>query len=141
MFPLYTHFSPLNVWRQSLAELEELYSTVQQTIRSLEMLGQPVRHWDSVLIYSTTRCFDPNIIKAWELHLGPCVEYPKWDQLSQFIVSRLRSLQALERTSSSTHTFHPKSEVNAQRPSPGTRPSKSHLIQPIRPPIKNCIIC
>lgn len=76
-----------------------MYTTLQQNIRTLKTLNQPIEHWDSILIYLTIRCLDSASVRAWEMELGSTTDNPKLSQLYQFILCRMRSLQALDRAS------------------------------------------
>lgn len=67
---LHVLFSLKPIQKESAAELEFLFTAIQQTIRTLETLEQPVNHWDSILIYLTVRCLDPSSVRNWELELG-----------------------------------------------------------------------
>ncbi|XP_043474031.1 uncharacterized protein LOC122506102 [Leptopilina heterotoma] len=141
---LYSLFSLKCIQNESATELEELYTSIQQNIRLLETLGQPVQHWDSLLVYFTTRCLDSNTYRAWELELGSSTEYPKWSQLSNFLVSRIRSLQALTRASSFQSTNQIQSGPKLPTPLSHTRQSKSHSVQQINSTdsiMKTCPIC
>lgn len=140
---LHSLFSTKCLQHESAKDLEELYTTFSQIIRSLEVLGQPVNHWDSILVYFTIRCLDPNTVRAWELELGSSTECPKWSQLGDFIVNRMRSLQALDRASSSKLN-QPQSGSNSKNSSTGNRQPRSQSFQhntSINPVIKSCPVC
>lgn len=61
---LHSLFSLKRLQKESATALEELYTTVQQNIRLLELLDQPVQYWDSILVYLITHCLDPLSIRA-----------------------------------------------------------------------------
>lgn len=124
---LHELFSFKQVQKESAVDLESLYTTLQQNIRTLETLNQPVQHWDAIIVYLTTRRLDRNSIRAWELDLGSFTVYPTWVQLRNFLISRIRSLQALERTSVS------KSNSQTQ--------SRVHLHQKLPQTSKQCPVC
>ncbi|XP_012235058.1 uncharacterized protein [Linepithema humile] len=84
--------------KESASEMEQLYTQVLQIHRSLETLQRPVSMWDDFLVFIVSQRFDSESIKAWELHLGSSKNPPTWTQLCEFLVTRLRSLQALEKT-------------------------------------------
>lgn len=130
--------------KESAKELEDLCTTIQQSIRSLEMLEQPVQHWVSFLVYLTTRCLDPNTVRAWELELGSSTDYPKWSQLGNCLISRIRSLQAVTRASSSKSTQPRQLASKSQNTLHSNRQSKSNTVQQVNSlnsVIKACVVC
>ena len=71
-----------------------------QIYRTLETLQRPVSTWDDFLVFITTQRLNSESVKAWEHHLGSSKEPPKWSQFSEFLVTRLLSLQAFEKSRS-----------------------------------------
>lgn len=84
--------------KESAAELEQLYTTILQIYRSLETLNRPVSRWDDFLVFIATQRLDAESVKAWEHQLGSTRDPPTWTQFSDFLVTRLRSLQAYEKS-------------------------------------------
>ncbi|TGZ51666.1 Gag-pol polyprotein [Temnothorax longispinosus] len=84
--------------KESSVELELLYTTVLQIYRTLETLQQPVETWDAIFVYSTVRRLDSESVKAWENKLGSSKIPPSWKELIEFLVTRLFSLQAYEKS-------------------------------------------
>lgn len=66
--------------------------------RTLEALQRPVTHWDDFLVFIAVQRLDSESIKAWEHHIGPSKDPPSWKQFSEFLISRLLSLQAYEKS-------------------------------------------
>jgi len=93
--------SLLNIKRmtkESASELEHLYTSVTQIYRSLEALQRPIAYWDDFLVFIIVQRLDAESVKAWEQHLGSSKEPPTWQQLKEFLFSRLLSLQAYEKS-------------------------------------------
>lgn len=84
--------------KESASELEQLYSNIMQLYRTLETLQRPVATWDDVFVFVAVQRLDSETTKAWEHHVGSSKEPPTWQQLSEFLVTRMLSLQAFERS-------------------------------------------
>jgi len=84
--------------KESVMELEQLYTNIMQIYRSLETLQRPVAYWDDFLVFIASQRLDADSVKAWEQQLGSTREPPTWSQFSDFLLTRLRSLQAFEKT-------------------------------------------
>jgi len=69
-----------------------------QIYRTLETLKRSVNTWDDIFVFITVQRLDPESVKAWEHHLGPSKEPPTWSQFNEFLMSRLLSLQAFEKS-------------------------------------------
>jgi len=86
------------IGKESAVDLEKLYTQVMQIYRTLNNLQRPVTHWDDFLVYITVQKLDSESIKAWEQHLGASKNMPTWSQFQDFLVCRLLSLQAYEKS-------------------------------------------
>ncbi|KYN12141.1 hypothetical protein ALC57_15704 [Trachymyrmex cornetzi] len=93
--------------KESAQEMELLYTNIMQIYRSLENLQRPVGQWDDFLVFVAVQRLDSESVKAWEQHLGSTKEPPTWKQFTEFLLSRLRSLQAFEKTRHGKFTTHP----------------------------------
>lgn len=99
--------SLLNIKRmskESAMELEQLYTNIMQIYRSFETLQRPVAYWDDFLVFVATQRLDADSVKAWEQQLGPTRDPPTWTQFSNFLITRLRSLQAFENSRAGKQT-------------------------------------
>lgn len=121
-------FSIKRMTKESAVELEKLYTNVLDICRSLEALQCPITYWDDVLIFTIAQRLDSETVKEWEQHLGASTELPTWKQFNEFIVSRLRSLQAFEKSRSGKNVsqqqqgsikshFHGQNNSNTDKPS------------------------
>lgn len=99
--------------KESSAEMEVLYTSVTQTHRSLETLGRPVNRQDDFFVFLTVQKLDSESVKAWELHLGSSQDPPTWKQLLEFLLTRLLTLKAVEKSRRpGTHTPQQGAKVN-----------------------------
>ncbi|XP_067209400.1 uncharacterized protein [Linepithema humile] len=84
--------------KESASELEQLYTNILQVYSSLELLGRPVSACDDFLVFIATQKLDNESIKAWEQYLGNTTDPPTWTQFMGFLITRLRTLQAFEKS-------------------------------------------
>lgn len=114
--------------KESASEMEQLYTNITQTYRTLETLQRPVQAWDDFLVFIAVQRLDSESVKAWEHHLGLSKEPPTWNQFSEFLFTRLHSLQTFEKfrggkTASHFHQHPAKSHY--QRKTKDSNPSSS----------------
>ncbi|XP_025269128.1 uncharacterized protein LOC112639446 [Camponotus floridanus] len=119
--------------RESATDLEYLYTNLMQIFRTLETLQRPVDKWDDFLVFLAVQRLDSDSVKAWEQHLGSAKEPPTWKQFCEFLVTRLLSLQAFEKsrgikvtTKAQQNTF--KSHFQAKNSDIGDTSSSSCII-------------
>ncbi|XP_043288426.1 uncharacterized protein [Venturia canescens] len=84
--------------KESGSEMEYLYTNIMQIFRTLETLGRPVNYWDDFLVFIATQRLDAESVKAWEHHLGPSRDPPTWKNFSDFLMKRMLSLKAFEKS-------------------------------------------
>lgn len=97
--------------KESSVELEKLYTNVMQIYQTLEGLKRPVEFWDDFLIFFVLQRIDSESVKAWEQHLGSSKEIPTWNQFTAFLISRLLSLKAYEKSRSGKGELQPSQTV------------------------------
>ncbi|XP_025271328.1 uncharacterized protein LOC112639966 [Camponotus floridanus] len=122
--------------RESATDLEYLYTNLMQIFRTLETLQRPVDKWDDFLVFLAVQRLDSDSVKAWEQHLGSAKEQPTWKQFCEFLVTRLLSLQAFEKshgikvtTKAQQNTF--KSHFQAKNSDIGDTSSSSIYQRPL----------
>jgi len=96
---------------ESATEMEQLYVNVIQIYRTLETLNRPVAFWDDFLIFIVLKKMDSESIKIWEQHLGASRDPPKWQQFSEFMVTRFLTLQAYERSRTGKANVKPQTKT------------------------------
>ncbi|XP_072757728.1 uncharacterized protein [Anoplolepis gracilipes] len=84
--------------KESASDLEVLYTSIMQIYRTLETLQRPVDKWDDFLVFLAIQRLDSESVKVWEQHLGSTKEPPTWKHFCEFLVTRLLSLQAFEKS-------------------------------------------
>ncbi|XP_029172121.1 uncharacterized protein LOC114941332 [Nylanderia fulva] len=88
-------FTLPNVTAKSATELRALQSKLTAAIAALKNLSRPVEHWSDIFVYIITQRLDKSSREAWELKLGKTTVYPTFDEISAFLDSRIRALDAL----------------------------------------------
>ena len=101
-------FKQQPIANESPSALRRLLDNTNECVRSLKVLGEPVEHWDTILVYQTTEKLDSESRRQWELSLENN-ETPTFQQLLNFVEQRVRALIA----SNSTDRFNTKSETNS----------------------------
>lgn len=81
--------------KESATGLRNLTDNVYKHLRALETLKQPVQHWDTLLIFVITSKLDKQTIREWEKR-KISEEFPKLDDLSDFIRTRADWLETIE---------------------------------------------
>lgn len=84
--------------KESSVEMEQLYTSMTQIYRTLETLNRSVQTWDDFLVFIAVQRLDPESVKAWEHHLGSSKKLPTRSQFNDFLMTRLLSLQAFEKS-------------------------------------------
>lgn len=84
--------------KESASEMEQLYTNIMQIHRTLEALKRHIHHWDDFFVFIAVQRLDSESVKVWEHHLGSSKEPPTWKQFSEFLITRLLSLQAFEKS-------------------------------------------
>ena len=86
------------IWSQPVMKgesgigLRKILETTNEHLRALQELGEPVEHWDSLLIFWLVEKLDPESKKQWQLS-NPGTDVPKWEVLVRFLDTRSRALE------------------------------------------------
>lgn len=80
-------FSLPNLTKESSADLRILIDNIAKHLRSLEVLGQPITHWDTLIIYIISGKLDKYTLREWKEKQKPDV-LPTLDELATFLRSR-----------------------------------------------------
>lgn len=59
-------FSIQNITQESPTQLNNLIDTILKNLRSLNILGEPTEHWDTLIIYIVVSKLDPASEREWE---------------------------------------------------------------------------
>ncbi|XP_071577042.1 uncharacterized protein [Temnothorax nylanderi] len=94
---VHDHIHALHTLPQATSDaavaLTALRNKANIAIQSLKNLGRSVEAWDDILVYLLVQRLDKFTRKAWELQLGDTSEYPTYDRLDKFLLSRIRALE------------------------------------------------
>src|SRR5277367_6614110 len=81
----------------SEAGLRKLVDTFQQNVEALEVLEEPVEHWDSMLVFLLAEKLDHESRRAWELSLTDTDHrMPKYETMTKFLESRIRAFSSVK---------------------------------------------
>lgn len=78
--------------------MELLYTNLTQIYRTLETLERLVSACDNFFVHAAVQRLDSESVRAWEHYLGSSKEPPTWTQFTEFLFTRLHSLQAFEKS-------------------------------------------
>lgn len=87
-------FSLTPIKQESHIALRRLLDDVSKHIRALEVLGQPVKHWGTLIIYILTTKFDPITRREWET-FDSNQEMATFETIKTFLQRRCEILEAL----------------------------------------------
>ncbi|XP_029055098.2 uncharacterized protein LOC114882376 [Osmia bicornis bicornis] len=100
---------------ESATELKRVYDNINDSVHALKNLGRAVD--DDFVVAIIERKLDVKTLQEWNLLLGGATELPTFKELSQFLVNRLRALEATQQISEgnkkSSRTTNTKSLVSA----------------------------
>lgn len=115
---------------ESAAALKQLLANVKEALGALEALGCPVHHWDLLLNYMMARKIDAESLRRWEETLGVQQNPPSFADLEAFLVSRIYTLEALERSlpkNQQSNSTSSRSSINARTHTAATSEQKCVL--------------
>lgn len=96
---VYNHVSALfkleRINSESSIKIRRLIDNVSKHLKSLNILGQPTTHWDTLLIYMITTKLDEVTIREWEHHKSEN-DTPSLENLKQFLKGKADLLETLE---------------------------------------------
>lgn len=101
---------------ESAAELKRFLGDVKET---LEALDCSVHHWDCLIVFMIVRKLDSESLKDWEKTLSAMTTPPSFADLEVFLIGRVHTLEALERSMMSrkqptTSSTQVRSQTNAR---------------------------
>ena len=78
---------------ESALGLRKFLELTDEHLRALVELGQPVEHWNAILVFVLTDKMDPESRKQWQLD-NPGTDVLSWEVLSEFLDTRSRALES-----------------------------------------------
>lgn len=93
-------FNLNTISKESSVALKGMIDQLNKNLRTLESLGEPVQHWDTLLIYIVTRKLSQQTYREWEEHKGRIDKDSTitFDAFLQFIRTRADLVETLELT-------------------------------------------
>ncbi|XP_071055027.1 uncharacterized protein [Onthophagus taurus] len=124
-------FSARAVKSDSSSELKRLVGEIKEAFRALKVLKCPIQHWDYILVYLIVRKLDTDAVKEWERSIGNHRDPSTFDELEDFLMNRIHTLEAVESLQSSrkVHSISTDSKVSSV---------KAHNASS---PVNGCVMC
>lgn len=97
------------ITKENYSKMRAMLDNVSKHLRALEVLGQPVAEWDTLLIYLVTSKLDPSTRRDWE-EKNENGNSTTFDALLQFLKQKCRLLETLNLTTSENQS------INQQKP-------------------------
>lgn len=98
--------------------IQSLLDNVQKRIRALEVLEEPVKHWDTLLLFIIRQKLNNYRIEKWEEAMAS-VEKPSIKNMTEFLERRA----IIESTyNSNKHNFQKKTPFNKEKNNCGNLP-------------------
>lgn len=72
-------------------QLERLFLETREILASLESLNEPVKDWSSLLVVLTLLRLDSGLRQDWEHSIGRRATFPKFEELEEFLQTRIHS--------------------------------------------------
>lgn len=104
---LHNHVSALfnvePITKESSIQIKRVIDQVNKSLRSLECLGEPVEHWDTLLIYIISKKLDSKTFREWEEHKGNVHKNERitFEAFLTFMRNRADLIESLEMSFSS----------------------------------------
>ncbi|XP_063366895.1 uncharacterized protein LOC134655371 [Cydia amplana] len=92
------------ITKESSVHLKRLIDHVNKNLRCLESLGEPVKHWDTLLIHMISNKLDATTFREWEEHKGSFDKNVpiSFDIFINFMRNRADLIETLELSSASS---------------------------------------
>ncbi|XP_071056103.1 uncharacterized protein [Onthophagus taurus] len=118
-------------WSDSSSELKRLVGEIKEAFGALKVLKCPIQHWDYILVYLIVRKLDTDAVKEWERSIGNHRDPSTFDELEDFLMNRIHTLEAVENLQSSrkVHSISTGSKVSSV---------KAHNASS---PVNGCVMC
>ncbi|XP_071056931.1 uncharacterized protein [Onthophagus taurus] len=87
------------------SELKRLAGEIKEAFGALKVLKCPIQHWDYILVYVIVRKLDTDAVKEWERSIGNHRDPSTFDELEDFLMNRIHTLEAVENLQSSRKVY------------------------------------
>ena len=131
---IYSHARVMS--EESLLQLRKLVNQVVSSVDSLQALKAPIEHWNYFLVPLVVNCLDIATRKKWETSLGATADPSTFIELIDFLNKKIRTLEALDRTSKSNqtrpkyHQIHSSSNKSANNLHQSSSPKTHKITKP-----------
>lgn len=107
----------------SVEDLKLLRDTTNEVLQALNNLHRPVSEWSDLIVFIVTSKLDSPTLKEWEMQLGSSLEYPNYNKLDEFLITRIRALEAIQtvRNSSEKSKFSKTNSVKGHTASTNSK--------------------
>lgn len=119
---------------ETAESIKALLDCTGQSLRMLENLKRPIKHWDDVIVYHIAAKLPNETRKAWESSISISTDPITWQQLETFLLGRFRTLEATASCLASSNTSLQKSNIK-----PGSRNTHATRIGQREP--LSCQLC
>lgn len=96
-------FNSDSLQKESSKSLRHLIDSTNKNLRALSTLGQPIEHWDTLIIYMVSTKLDSVTSREWEEHRNGLTDPPTFTNFMSFLSSRADLLETLEETKGIKH--------------------------------------
>ncbi|XP_055604840.1 uncharacterized protein LOC129753066 [Uranotaenia lowii] len=83
------------LFHESAQDLKTLVNDFQRHVKALGKLGEPIDHWDTLLIFILTNKLDSATIRAWEQDTRQKDEV-KYDELIEFLIHQVQMVKSVD---------------------------------------------
>lgn len=122
-----------DVGTDTLKDLKNLRDRTNDVTTSLKNLGCDVDNWNDLLVFHLVRKLDKVTRREWETKLGDTADYPQFTDLTSFLNTRIRTLEALGTCPDSGKTSSP----SGKNKYPQNKFVRSHVATSVN----QCITC
>ncbi|XP_077263140.1 uncharacterized protein LOC143898010 [Temnothorax americanus] len=91
---------------ESASELKRVYDTINDSLHALRNIGRRVD--DDFVVAITVRKLDSRTLREWELQLGSANNPPLYSTLSEFLVGKMRALEAISDVRNDSNSKNPR---------------------------------
>lgn len=96
------------ITKESSVNLKRLIDQINKNLRALESLGEPVTHWDTLLIHIVTQKLDAKTYREWEEYKGNLGKGKdktiKFDSFLEFLHNRADLIETIEMSQNAQKT-------------------------------------
>lgn len=136
-------FSLESIKKESASQLLTLRNVVKRNISALQNLGRRTEFYNDILINRIVEKLDAKTQRDWELSLSCNTECPTFDEFDNFLLSRIRALEALNhfdvaQKSNQTQNKNVQSQANSFARKPKVLNANSYVVTYPKP---QCPIC